>query len=67
MIRAWVLASLLLAMGCAHAGPLRLAQAPVVVCKHCNCYMPAPTPATADAPCTVCNCRYPASHCERGT
>ena len=61
-----LLLTLLLA-GCVHRpAPLRLAQADVVICKHCNCYMPAPTPATADAPCSVCDCKYPMSRCERG-
>ncbi|MBI3318174.1 MAG: hypothetical protein HYZ90_03380 [Candidatus Omnitrophica bacterium] len=64
---------LLFLAGCAHAGetPVRLASAcpanppgPTVLCKHCNCYMPAD--ADPAAPCTVCNCGYRNAQCVRG-
>lgn len=53
-------------VGCAHAptSRLHLAQMPAIVCKHCNCYMPAG--AAADAACTVCDCHQITQACERG-
>ena len=52
--------------GCAHSHgqAMRFAQGDVAVCKHCNCYMPAHL--EPDAPCTVCECHYPAAACYRG-
>ena len=43
----------LLLAGCA-SGPLRFAEVPQLLCKHCNCYFPAT--ADMDAKCAVCNC-----------
>lgn len=65
---AWVmpLAAALLAAGCLARmdRPLLMAQETVVVCKHCNCYMPVP--AAPQAACTVCECGYSADQCVRG-
>ena len=54
----------LLLTGCAHGQALRFAQGDVALCKHCNCYMPAHL--APDAPCSVCECHYPAAACYRG-
>ena len=56
---------LTLLAGCAHAlTSTRLASAPVYLCKHCNCFMPANT--DEHAICSVCRCGYPAHACRRG-
>ena len=59
---------LLAAAGCARTPPVRTARAGVeqmaVLCKHCNCYMPADV--DPDSKCTVCNCGYTAARCIRG-
>jgi len=35
-----------------------------LLCKHCNCYMPADV--DPESKCTVCNCGYRAGKCYRG-
>ena len=59
---------LLSAAGCASPTPIRIARAGVeqmaVLCKHCNCYMPADV--DPESKCTVCNCGYSAARCVRG-
>ena len=55
-------------LGCAHTqGPrmtLALGSDPEI-CKHCNCYMPAHL--AEESPCPVCECKYAAGQCSRGT
>ena len=69
MTRAVVLFLLLAsAAGCAHDAPVRTARAGVeqmaVLCKHCNCYMPADV--DPESHCRACNCGYKAAKCVRG-
>ena len=35
-----------------------------LLCKHCNCYMPADV--DPESACKVCNCGYKAARCIRG-
>ena len=65
---AFTLTVLLLA-GCASGkAELRTARARpdemALLCKHCNCYMPADVDPESN--CTVCNCGYTAGRCVRG-
>ena len=65
---AWLLALLALA-GCASGkAQMRTALAHpdemALLCKHCNCYMPADV--DPGSKCTVCNCGYTAGRCVRG-
>ncbi len=65
---AWLLILMALA-GCASNEALvRTARAHpdemALLCKHCNCYMPADV--DPDRKCTVCNCGYRAGKCYRG-
>ena len=59
---------LLSAAGCARAPQVRTARAGVeqmaVLCKHCNCYMPADV--DPESKCAVCECGYTAAKCVRG-
>ena len=51
--------------GCAGASQsVRMARASEVVCKHCNCLMPAGT--DPESTCTVCQCGFKAHRCVRG-
>ena len=52
--------------GCAHAGDAHrsLAKASLVMCKHCNCTMPAELPD--EAPCPVCKCKLRVQQCRTG-
>ena len=65
----WLLALLSLA-GCGHGHTalLRTARANpnemAILCKHCNCYMPADV--DPGSKCKVCNCGYTAAKCVRG-
>ncbi len=57
------------AAGCAGSKTaLRIARAHpdemALLCKHCNCYMPADV--DLESKCTVCNCGYRAGKCYRG-
>ena len=60
--------TVLLLTGCAHGTLVRTARAGVeqmaVLCKHCNCYMPADVDPGSN--CRVCNCGYRAGKCYRG-
>ena len=66
---AWLLLLLALA-GCArgHTALLCIARANpnemALLCKHCNCYMPADV--DPNSTCAVCNCGYRAGKCYRG-
>ena len=64
--RAWGILLMVVGLaGCASgASTLRLAREDGVVCKHCNCYMPAGL--ARDAACPVCDCGYVAGACHRG-
>ena len=59
---------LVAAAGCAHDAPVRTARAGIeqmaVLCKHCNCTMPADV--DPESKCAVCNCGYNAARCVRG-
>ena len=56
---------LLALTGCAAQRTTRFAALTnVVVCKHCNCLMPAD--ADPDSECTVCNCHRRAHACALG-
>ena len=59
---------LLSVAGCARASAVRIARAGVeqmaVLCKHCNCTMPADV--DPESKCAVCNCGYKAAQCVRG-
>jgi hypothetical protein len=59
-------ALLFLCAGCAHAGkpPPQFALGEPLLCRHCNCYLPAD--ADPSALCTVCNCGYRNAECVRG-
>ena len=63
-----LLLALMTLAGCAHNAPIRTARAGVermaVLCKHCNCTMPADVDPDSD--CGVCNCGYKAAKCVRG-
>ena len=50
--------------GCAHRAARFAALTNVVVCKHCNCLMPAD--ADPDSECAVCNCHRRAQDCALG-
>ncbi len=56
------------AAGCARNATLCIARARpdemALLCKHCNCTMPADV--DPDSKCTVCNCGYRAGKCYRG-
>ncbi len=54
------------ASGCASMSQPRtaLASAPQMVCKHCNCFMPADV--DPQAACPVCNCHRQTHACRRG-
>ena len=63
---AWPLVLLVAACsGCASApASVRFAKGLEVMCKHCNCLMPA-----GDEPgamCPICDCGYTVHECERG-
>jgi len=68
-VKAAALALALLALaGCARDPAVRTARLHpdemVLLCKHCNCYMPADV--DPESKCTVCNCGYKAARCVRG-
>ena len=66
----WLMVLLLAACsGCASTpGFLQLARSQnrgqEIMCKHCNCLMPANL--EAEVICPVCDCGYHANACERG-
>jgi hypothetical protein len=59
-----LLAAALLLGGCASRAE-RWADSEFVICKHCNCFMPADIPP--DSICPVCDCGYTAAECQTGT
>lgn len=69
MIRLWTVLMLAACLaGCGGKSFSRqlasLTEGAALLCKHCNCYMPAD--ADPAAPCTVCNCGYKNAQCIRG-